>query len=137
MRNQKVRTQFTYALGEGFSDVETPSSKSETIPGMALTVEQIMARIRSGQELTIQQPVYEGHLNLPDVRRMDKVEKEMFAREVRQSVKDLQDKLQQEKKEKHQKEVSDLKAELDQMKSQLAENVANPSPTLPDEKTQA
>jgi len=129
MRNQKVRTQFTYALGEGFSDVETPSSKSETIPGMALTVEQIMARIRSGQELTIQQPVYEGHLNLPDVRRMDKVEKEMFAREVRQSVKDLQDKLQQEKKEKHQKEVSDLKAELDQMKSQLAENVANPSPT--------
>ena len=114
----KFRTTTNFILGEFPGDVELPDPKSLTVPGMAFPMQDLLNRLVQGREVPlVRDPVYEGHLDVPDVRRMSRPEKEMYAKEVREKIRKHQSLLQQAKAESHANQVSQLEAKIAELEA--------------------
>ena len=108
----RFRTNYNFKLGQYPNDLETNDEVSMTIPDQVLSMQQLLERYVAGRDVQFRQDaVYEQHLysmEMPDPRQMDKVEKEMYTRQMRQMIHDYDshhaavaaDKLAAEKKAK-------------------------------------
>lgn len=116
------RNQANYILGEYPNDLEIHDKPSMTVPGMDVPIRETLDRFVRGQEIPIQRnPIYEGHLpEFPDVRTMDKVEKELYARKVRTEIANYQNALQKQENEQKIQNLNQLKSELAEAKNQLS-----------------
>lgn len=125
-----IRTHENFKLGDFPGDMEEPKGQSLTIPGMSIPLQTLLDRYIQGREIPLQDdPYYDGHLNLPDVSRMDKVEKELYSQQLRRQIKEYQNSLAAAANEKEQNYVQSL-----QQKIQDLEKLANApaTPELPD-----
>lgn len=113
-----LRTHMNYSLGEFPTDKEHPSSKSLTVPDMATPLKDLMERYIRGRDIPMQkEPVFEEHLNLPDVRTMTKVEKEQFAQKVRAQIADHRSRLQQAKKASEEAKKAEIELKLQELET--------------------
>lgn len=110
------RDHQSYSLGDHPKDVETPDPVSMTTPGMALTLPDLIERFVRGQEIPLQSDPY-FHEDLPDVDKMDKVERELYGREVRQKIADAQAVLAQAKEKSQRMRIEDQAKEIEKLKN--------------------
>lgn len=123
----RVRTMFNYVPRKGI----TFYNKSRTIPNQSMSVEAVVKRYASGLPVHQyhQEPVYNGEIELPNFNAMDKIEMDLFMKEnktyldqLRQEVKNAQDKQDlayQEKAKKDQEEKlrNEIKEQLKKEKT--------------------
>ena len=116
--NMFARSGHPFVLGEFAFDKEGEMGESLTIPGMSVPLRDLLDRFVQGREVPIQgEPVYEGHLNIEDVRVMDKVEKEEYARKVRAAIGDYQRELQKAKEEEEKGKIAALEAKIAELEA--------------------
>lgn len=64
---------------------------SETVPGMTLSIKELLARFVRGDNVTTFDPVYTDDPDIPDnLERMDPMERLDYARSLRQGISDAQ-----------------------------------------------
>lgn len=79
-----------YNAGDFINDDEVPLGASLTVPGQSMSVKEIMTRYANGLHPGgIKVPVYEGDSDLPDIDRMDLVDRQEFALAARQELEDI------------------------------------------------
>lgn len=81
---------------------ETNNAPSETIPGQTLGLEELLKRFVRGQDVKVFTPTFLGDdSDVPDdLERMNEMDKLDMARELRQGIRDKQDRMAAAKKEK-------------------------------------
>lgn len=90
---------------------------------MAEPIKDLIERFVRGRDIPIRNDlVFDGHLNVPDITNLDKTEKEMFAKGVRNHIKQFQGMLADAKE----KEQENVVAQLQQRIAEL-EKMGNPA----------
>lgn len=124
MRDFVIRTNANFKLGDGVKDTEFFSMPSRAVPGMAVPLQELISRYVKGREIPLQSdPVYEGHLNIPDLRVMDKVEREVYAQKVRAQISDYRNRLAEAEAQKEKSVVEDLRKQIADLQAASVENV--------------
>lgn len=91
-----------------------------TVPGMAESIQDLMNRYVQGREVPYAfTPVYEEHLNVRDVRVLDKTEKEMYRKQVHKLINDYQAELQKAEKKKETDRIAELERQIKEYQSRL------------------
>lgn len=111
-----IRDTYNFKLGDYIGDLEHPDPKSLTVPGMAIPLPELINRLVTGREVPVNNPMYDGSIDLPDPRTMDKVEKELFAREVHTKIRELRNGLEKAEKEKSTNKIQDLQNQISKLK---------------------
>lgn len=76
-----------FSMSKKRTDGEHPGKKriSKTIPSQAMTPRELIVRFASGLPLNVgMKPVYEGEEELPDLDRMDNIERERYYDSLRE-----------------------------------------------------
>lgn len=116
-----IRARRPFRLGEHPGDLERMDPISMTQPGMAMTMDQLLNRFVSGREVPVlSDPVYEGHLNIPDVRVMDKVEREEYRRSVYSALADYNSRLAAAREKEELSKIEQLQATVTDLQAKLA-----------------
>lgn len=108
-----IRTNYNFALGDRVGDVELPDPKSLTMPGMSVPLKTLLERYMQGREIQTHQPLYEGHLNIPDVRKMSKVDKEMLSKDIRNQISNLRQTQKEEQSKAHENQIQKLQKQIE------------------------
>jgi hypothetical protein len=109
------RGQTSYELGMHACDVEYPNSDSMTVPDMVDPLATLLGKLVRGQAVPINEdPYYHG--DLPDLDRMDKVDREMYKREVYQRIKDAQQTIKERQEESKRLQIADQRAEIERLR---------------------
>lgn len=120
-----IRSDQDYTLGDFPGDQESPNpaNPSKTIPGMAVPLTTLLERFVKGREIPLQrEPIYEGHLNLPDLRTMDKVEKAMYKKKVVAAISEFQQSSEAAKQKKSLDYIEGLKSQISALEQQQQES---------------
>lgn len=81
-------TELPYSL-------EVNNSPSQTVPDQTMSISHIMRRFVQGIPLDAGKvPVYHGDEQLPDIARMDLIDKEMLKRDLEETIKEGEAKLE-------------------------------------------
>lgn len=68
-------------------EYEVFTKPSQTVPGMVMSLSEMLARYVRGEQVTVFTPVYAGNDELmPDVERMDAMDRLDLARSLRSSI---------------------------------------------------
>lgn len=111
-----VRTPFNFQLGEYPKDKETFVNPTLTKPEMSMPIREILQRYQNGREiLTAKETFYDGHLPFPDTSRMDKVDRELYRRQVVSEIKDYDDRLTQYHNDQKSKKQAELLAKIEEL----------------------
>lgn len=83
--NTKTMLVYKKAYQRSAHHYETNGKPSMTVPNQAMTVRELIIRFASGIPLDAGKvPIYEGELDLPDLDKMDLIEREAYYKELRQ-----------------------------------------------------
>jgi len=94
-----VHTPWNYD-SKNSRNFEYPKGESLTVPDMTLPLSELLARYTRGSEVPMFQPIYEGDTDVPDISRMDTVEKTAYAKHIAQQIDHTRKKLSDKKAEK-------------------------------------
>lgn len=123
MKNPIIRTHHNFNLGEYPKDIEIYDlelNPSLTIPDQAPSLGELIQRYQTGREIMAQsEPIFDEHLNLPDVSRMDKVEKEMFRKTIQREISNYQTALADHNTKQKQEAENALRQQLTDAQSEL------------------
>lgn len=87
---QFVVNHKTYAMGLGNPQFEEFHLPSKTIPGMTLSLKQLLERYTKGQDVTTFTPSYNDDPDIPaGIEKMDKFEQLDLARDIRAGIDDF------------------------------------------------
>lgn len=117
------RSHANFRLGDHPKDYEFNDGVSDVVPGMSDSIQDLLDRFVKGQEIPIQgDPYY--HDNLPDIERMNKIDREMLKRDVqkeiarnRQIIQDANKKSQKMKHDDQAKKIQELQDQIFKMKN--------------------
>lgn len=93
-------------------DHEKNGLPSLTVPNQAMSIQEIMRRFAQG--LTVEGervPVYNGEEELPDLKRMDLVDRQEFAEHVKETITESRKKLKELDEEEKKKQARQLTIE--------------------------
>ena len=79
------------------SDRESPVGSSKTIPDETLSLQELLEKHTRGQYVAQLTPEFFGEEEWPDFEKMDKVDRQEYARQLRISVNDLRLRLERAK----------------------------------------
>lgn len=121
---RNIRTHANFRLGEYRGDLEVNSGISITTPGMADDLRSIINRFVAGRDIPVSQdPYFLG--NLPDPNDMDPTEREMYRRQVHETIVAKQKEIEVLHQTSRDQQIADQQALIDQMKRK-AENSISP-----------
>lgn len=109
------RNLLNYSLGDHPKDVETPDPISLTTPHMADGIEDLISKFIKGQEVPIQSDPY-FHGNLPEVDKMDKIEREIYSRQVRATIVEAQQVIADKQAESRKLKLTHQQEEIDRLR---------------------
>lgn len=88
-----------YSMGLGAPAFERANEMpSMTVPGMALTMKQVLERFVRGDNINVFEPVYAGELEVPEFEQMTEMDKLDLARQLKtQDIPEMREKLHRKK----------------------------------------
>lgn len=122
----KIKTQLTSRMYP--KDYETNLLSSLTVPGQSMTVADIVARYRKGLPIdqTAKIPLYQGEELMPDIDKMDLVDRAEYMDSVADYLVDLKEKIAATARTKREKDI------LDQVDQGIREHLAKHYPKKSD-----
>ena len=82
-----VYNWYTYSIGCSNAITEKPSTKpSLTVPGMTMSLEELLKRYVRGDSVTTFTPVYVGDDDMPDIASMTEMDKIDLARDLQSGI---------------------------------------------------
>lgn len=105
------KTMYNYSHGEEAGDLEVPVGVSMTIPDQSMSVQEILLRHSRGLSVPGdgRVPQYFGDDVVPDLGRMDKIDLEMYRRNIAGEIVDLRNRLKDEQEKKKAEQLLLLK----------------------------
>lgn len=115
-----IRQGLNFRLGDFAHDTECPDPVSMTVPGMSVPLDELINRLVAGRSVPIMgDPVYEGHLPVPDVRLMDKVEREEYSKKVRSYIGEYRKQMIDQEVRKDKDRIVELEKQLSAVQAQI------------------
>lgn len=85
MAKSKTRNSYNYNYLETHKEVN--NSPSLTVPDQGLNAKELLARLRQNQEVPYFHGYYDEEMTLPEIEKMDNLDRLQFAAELRERMK--------------------------------------------------
>lgn len=122
------KTQYNKVLFPTKGEVNNQASL--TVPDETMSVSEIMRRYVKGLPMGSQRvPLYEEDDNdaMPDLSRMDKADRMMYAKEAADELSDIKEKIEKDKKDKQEKQSKKYKQQELELKNLKEKNTEKPN----------
>lgn len=112
---------------------ETFEGESQTVPDQTMGLRELITRFTRGQDVRMYEPVYNGEEYLPDIERMDPMERMDFAREIGQDIEAVQLQRQQMEEEAAAREAEEQEPVQEEPKKKTRKRRSKkPDPAIED-----